>query len=806
MKRLPKLSGLFCTVLLALAALAVLTTHPAPALAQTTCGVIVGMSKSCDTPKLVGENVDCTITLTNNDACGNTYQINSGSDLIHASGGDVNDTGLPISATLPGTPASGTPCAVGDPPTLPCTVAPGGTVTFRDNDYTTVSGDVGALNDQGTINMTDLCDNDTNGCSSSPLDENASASTTVQSCSVTIDKQISCDEGATWTNADAADTGVVTGTCTGFTGDAIWVRYVVHNSGDVTLSCNVHDVTGTTPSSTGGTEYTQDYSTGLDSIVAGGTVTTPQITVGSDGSTALACDSAGPNNDTAQVDCTCGGTSVTTNDYDTAAFSCESCSVQIDKQVNCASAGYVDVFSSDDSVNGDTPPTADTGVFSCTGFDAYTGHTADNIAVQYVVTNTGDDDLENCTTGETNTAITGSATITGAPASITSGASASTVGPFNNDCSPSLIAEEVGGQDTATIGCDCAALENNTKTRSVGFHDTAGFDCKAPGLNVTKVCDPQSGGVNNFTIDVSNSGGVDLTNCNVTDAYEPGVDCPTTLDGSAMDASSSLSPAGDGSYSISAGNSLPQFSGSISGLTANACNQASVTCDITGTAEQITQTSQDTCEVAFGCETRTPGYWKTHPEVSYSVMQAAGGAIQSCGLNLDNVMASQDCSAIEDMCSLGKDAAKLGIDPTQANLIFQCAAAELNLAVTQQDGGNCGNTIPNSTLTFEQCCGPTSACAMADTGNLYACQQAVSAFNAQYDTVTLDPGSILNTPGANSSNCREANGNLFVNDQSAIGGSVADCGGARTYLQKSTGGGPGPASTTNNGKHKGQNK
>ncbi len=802
MKRLPKLSAPFCTILLALGALAFMAINPSPASAQS-CGVTVGMAKSCQTPKIVGENVDCTITLTNNDTCGNTYEINSGSDVIHASGGDVTDSSLPISA-ISGT----TTCTVSG--SLPCNLAPSASVTFHDNNYTIVSGDYNLtghnLPDTGTINMTDLCNNNASGCSSSAVNEQATAATTVQSCGVTIDKQISCDQGVTWTNADAASAGVVTGTCTGFTGDPIWVRFVVHNSGATALtSCNIHDVVGTSPLSSGGTAYTQDWSTGISNLASGATYTTTQITVGSNGSTPLTCDAAGPNNDTAKVDCTCGTSSVGTSDDDTATFSCESCSVQIDKQVNCAGAGYVDVFGTDDSLNSDTPPTADTTLDSCTGYDAYTGHTADNIAVQYVIKNTGDDGVNTCVYGETNTAITGSATITGAPATLTS-SQTTTAGPFTNACSPTLIANEGSGGDTADIGCACDSLLNNTTVKNVGFHDTAGFNCLAPGLNVSKTCDPQSGGVNNFSISVSNSGDVNLTNCNVTDAYQANDTCTNIALVSPVDATSSLSPAGNGNYTINAGDPALQFTGSISGLASNACNQASVDCTLEGTSTHVTGTSQDTCEVNTGCETRTPGFWKTHPDTSYAVMQAAGGAIQSCGLDLNNVNAGVDCSAIEDMCSLGQDAAKLGIDPTQANLIFQCAAAELNLAVTQQDGGSCGNTIPNSTYTFDQCCGLAGACATANPATLYGCQQAVSAFNQLYDNTTLTSGSVLNNPGADPSNCQAANGNLFVNDQPAIGASspVADCSATgRLYLTKTTGNNN---SSTNNGQHKGQNK
>ena len=148
MKRLPKLSAPFCTILLALGALASMAISPVPAVAQ--CGVTVQMAKNCQSPKFVGDNVDCTITLTNKDTCNNTYQVNSGSDLSHASGGDVADSSLPISA-VSGT----TTCAVSG--SLPCNLAVDASVTFHDNNYTIVAGAVGTPDETGTVNITDPC-------------------------------------------------------------------------------------------------------------------------------------------------------------------------------------------------------------------------------------------------------------------------------------------------------------------------------------------------------------------------------------------------------------------------------------------------------------------------------------------------------------------------------------------------------------------------------------------------------------------------------------------------------------------------
>jgi hypothetical protein len=793
MKRLPNFSGLFCTMLLALAALAIMAATSTPAQAQ--CGITATIAKNCVSPKIVGENIDCTITLTNNDACGNTYQVNSGSDVINSSS-DVTDPGLPISAATPGTPPVGTPCAPGNPPTLPCTLAVGGSVTFHDNSYTIVSGDyslntVHSLPDKGNINMTDLCNNNSGGCSTNPANEQPTASTTVESCSVTIDKQISCDGGTTWTNATTASTGVVTGTCTGFTGDPIQVRYVYQNTGDATLnSCNIHDVTAQTALTTGGTAFTQDTSVGtLDS--GGSAVTTSAITT-SNGTDLLTCNATGPNYDTANIDCVCGSSTIHADAHDTANFSCETCSVEIDKQVKCGTGSYVDVFGTDDSENTNVPPTADTVTESCTGVDAFTGHTADNIAVQYKITNTGADNLTSCTTGETNVAITGFGTITGAPTSITSGSSPTIVGPFTNACSDTLVANE-GNGDTGSISCTCAPLLNNNASKTASFTDTALFKCLAPGLSVSKTCNAQTGGTTNtFTVDVSNNGGVDLTSCDVTDAYEPGTDCPATLDGSQVPVTLTDATGLD----ISAGNSAPTINGSISGLSADVCNQASVTCTIAGTADTITATSQSTCTVGAGCDTRTPGFWGTHPTITQEVINDNGGGLLSCGLDITQTLANQDCSATQDICSVGSDSNTLGIDPSDMQLVRQCMAAEINFAASAQDGGNCSNTVTGIANVLTACCGAGGVCATGGTAvglnTVSSCIGALDAFNSLETTIANSK--YLTSPGpADSSQCQIAGGDNFVNPNDNTGaGTFSGCGGTRTYAS---------SGHTNNGHH-----
>jgi hypothetical protein len=653
MKRHSKLSGPFCMMLLALGALAFVATNPTPARAVVVqCINSVNISKSCVTPRLVGDKDDCTITLTDTDTtCHNDYQVNSASDVVHAKAGDVPESGLAISAATPGTPSTGTACSTSSG--LPCTIAPGGSVSFEDNNYTIVSGDatlsMAELDDTGTINFQNTCDNNAGGtgtgCNTTAVDENQVASTTVLTCSVSIDKQVSCDGGTTWY--------------------------------DVTTGTGADDPTGT---------------------------------------------------------------------------------LTLDKT-------------------------------KCVGTDAFDSTSATNIEVRYIITNTGTDALGSCSATESNGLILGTSsgtqTITGVNATFTSSAT-QTVGPEIKACSTALETAE-GSGDTASVGCTCATPVTSG-SRTVSGTDSAVFACASPGLSVVKNCSAQtSGTTNSFTIDVSNTGGVDLTNCNVTDEYQANDTCTDITLVSPVDATSSLSPTGSGNYSISAGGSLPQFSGSISGLSANACNQASVDCTISGTTTHITASGQSTCAVGTGCDTRTAGFWGTHPSITQTVL---GSGLQSCGFTITSTLAVNSCSATEDICSVGSDSNTLGIAPQDMQLVRQCMAAELNFAASTIDGGSCSNTSPGIDSTLADCCGTAGVCALGGTpvngATVDSCISALDAFNSLETTITNS--TLLTSPGpADSSLCQASNGDGIVN--------TGPCGGARTYVY---------VTKTNNGKHNGK--
>jgi hypothetical protein len=183
--------------------------------------------------------------------------------------------------------------------------------------------------------------------------------------------------------------------------------------------------------------------------------------------------------------------------------------------------------------------------------------------------------------------------------------------------------------------------------------------------------------------------------------------------------------------------------------------------------------------------TRTPGYWGTHPCQTQQVLD--GGVVESCGVVQTNVMLASDGSAIEDNCFGGKDvkgssARRPGADsnhggtsPQQVQLIRQCSAASLNIAVSSQAGGSCGGFLTAGgtiSAVFAQCCGTFcsdgGACGSAISTS--GCIEWLDEFNNSADSLVIPGFGMCNdarfptvgSPRADSSVCRQANGNGFV--------------------------------------------
>jgi hypothetical protein len=114
--------------------------------------------------------------------------------------------------------------------------------------------------------------------------------------------------------------------------------------------------------------------------------------------------------------------------------------------------------------------------------------------------------------------------------------------------------------------------------------------------------------------------------------------------------------------------------------------------------------------------TRTPGFWKNRPDLTQSVLTAAGG-LTVCGQLIDDVAADDAHSALEALCG-----------PDQGVDRFQCCrqlmAASLNLAAG-------GASFVDLASCNAICADPSSA---ADA--VAKCEGDADAFNNSNDNVS----------------------------------------------------------------------
>jgi len=442
------------------------------------------------------------------------------------------------------------------------------------------------------------------------------------------------------------------------------------------------------------------------------------------------------------------------------------CMVEVDKQVSCdGGLTWLDQGLQTANDDGNNIP--------CVGWNAFTAPDgssvpAEQILVRYQAHNDSAITLYDCTLSESNGGLPGVGLI-------------GNLGPDETQqfyfpdgsgaaCSADLAINE---PDTATLTCFCS------DARDVNFQasatDGADFDCQTPGMEVVKVCgEPDSElGVVPFQIRVTNTGGVDgadLANCTVSDEIFLADDtCPAGPAGTGTDIPlfpntiPSL-PAGSSTFIIDGETACPTL--------AEACNTATVTCEIvgsvdpaTGLAKTITGVADDLCEpCGAGCLTRTPGFWGTHPHVTVKFLP-----LENCGITIDNTFAGVPGSSAEDMCWGGRDFKAVDTSSSQLQLIRQCMAANLNIAATAAGSGSCDAAYPNINSIIDTCCddlcssGPTKG-EISGAG----CIGLLDAFNNLNDT--LDPYGDFIRPGpAQSGECREANGNGYVNPGRNLG-------------------------------------
>src|SRR5213592_2497773 len=351
------------------------------------------------------------------------------------------------------------------------------------------------------------------------------------------------------------------------------VTITVTNSGTAALAnCKVTDTNFTdagcpasgSPSGTSGAVAVSPST--IASLAAGATApavtgTIAGLTQNSCNTTAVTCEIVGsvdPANPSARKKLTA-----------TAQDTCETCSVQVDKQIKCGAGPFIDVgFVSNN----------EDGTASCLGWNAFTVNgtstAAEALTVQYVAQNTGGTGLFSCTVTDSNAAISSTAVSLG---DVAQGGTSTPV-PVNKTCSDTLDASE---PDTATVSCFCTADLNPNFNATA--KDSASFDCQTPGLTVTKDCALRdTNGNSAVTITVTNSGTAALANCKVTDTNVPGGNCVTPpglpVGGSPVSVNPNMFDLGVGAPPVTA-------TGTITGLTENSCNATSVTCDIVGSVD-----------------------------------------------------------------------------------------------------------------------------------------------------------------------------------------------------------------------------
>lgn len=412
------------------------------------------------------------------------------------------------------------------------------------------------------------------------------------------------------------------------------------------------------------------------------------------------------------------------------------CAVTVDKQVSCdGGATFVDqglVTANED------------GTFSCQGI------VGETIVVRYVAHNAGTADVFSCTIEESNAGIGGTVNV----GDLASGGADFTTDDNDQLCSSDLAA---GEPNTATLSCFCTAdLNPDLKAEA---SDTASFTCLAPELTIEKVCEPQEGGNNAVNITVHNPGAVDLIDCTVTDEVFPGsVECGDEGTGTAV----TVTPD---TFDLAAGNDQAA-TGTVSGLTANSCNRASVTCTIAGTTDTITATpAEDVCEVPQEAICRTPGFWGTHAcgldgllvalagsnnkpnpngceksnsqNITQQVINAAGGTLGLiCGVEITNTQVADSGDSCTELNATEHSAVEaICVSPTgnqRLQLARQLTAAALNCVISGF-GADCSGGGTDLADLFSDC---NTAC--TNNSGFGTCIGDLDAFNN--GTSSVAPG------------------------------------------------------------------
>ena len=763
--------------LLGLAVLAVFAGMSQVAYAQPGLGV--GLTQNGGSNLSVGLTYNGVINMVNT-AFPSTPETLSGPVLlvpackdklasIPCSNPDSGVITVNSAVTSGGTACAGITWTVGGGPGT-FTLTPSGTVIFA------AFGDSCTITYSATVNS--LPTVDSNSISGNSLETDASAAASVTSsiggaggqgttensftfvCAVQVDKQISCDGGATWTDTGFAD-GAANG-CIGAVGAAdIKVQYVAKNTSDSgigLISCTIGETNAAL-----GPGVAASFPIAFSA-------TTDALGTSAD---ALVCETAhaGGEPDTGSISCTCNvpiETKPIVTNTDQANFEC--CGVQVDKQVACSATGpWSDVGFADGTAQ-TVQCTADAPGAPSSAFFQYLAKNTGTIAAQC-----GFNDTQN--TG-------GLSIFQLAAGSTTLNVSTSTVTLNPTDVSQACTSTFSGNEpNTGLLSCACSAT--GLGTVNVTDSDTAKVECLSPGLNVSKVCGERdaTSGNSAVTITSTNVGNVALSNCALTDnLYATATTCPACTDG--------VCPTPSGNATLENGSLTPvNFSlglngsqsttGNIAVPASPSCNTVSVTCDV-ATGGTITKAANDLCEFTpptGNCITRTPGYFGTHPAQTDFLM---GSGLAVCGLTLTEVANNTNNSATEDLCENNNDANSNNVQatsPQQLQLIRQCTAAALSLVLSGNGGGiGAGElactSFSNIQTKFESCC-TTGGGGLCSSGASPAaidgsgCIGFLDSFNNQFDNVSFPQGFI--NENAEPGFCQASSGNHWVNPGRTLG-------------------------------------
>ncbi|MGG7055125.1 hypothetical protein [Nitrosomonas sp. ANs5] len=531
-------------------------------------------------------------------------------------------------------------------------------------------------------------------------------------CDVRVDKQISCDGGITWVDQGLVNANEdTTNGCQGLSNDQILVRYQVSNEGNLDAGqCVLTDV-----NSVGGMPFGDPADPGT--IPAG---STSELIAGTASALCSEWEENEPN--TATVTCnTCGGIARPGDPlltaFDTATFSCLVADLLVDRAVACVD-GVPAGFNDEVLVRADED-----------GTDGPTTVEGNLCQWKYQANNPGTAPLFACVLQDSNPDVTPAPILVG---TLAPGEPRDIPAANQVECNDDLEANEVpGGRvDLACCTRNVESLLDCADDDRIQVYDLSTVNCVAPDLEVAKLCEVHSDtNEATFTVTATNTGEVDLVNCVATDTLRTGGLCPPS--GDSID--QTLMP--DAPFALDVGGQQVLTGGAT--ITTDSCNFVSVTCQDAISGAYITGDATADCPFTpqeEGCLTRTPGFWGTHPDVTAKYLD-----LEVCGTTLNNVNAGNGHSAIEAMCSTGRDGRILGPQLTQ--LVRQCTSAALNIAASQDLGGNCNSDFPNIDATFSACCGGESICTGDTVGDhsVESCITALDFFNnTDPDTLSFD--------------------------------------------------------------------